>query len=139
MLTVIDKLGYRPSVIRSRLAEVSKSSVTEHVIPEPVAASITRAKKANSYIFVDFYAEWCGACKVMEMTTLVDPQVLNTLDRFQVLKIDADEYPRATQYYNIVGMPTYLILDSRGKEVYRQVGPIESSMLIEDLSFFIKN
>jgi thiol:disulfide interchange protein len=137
MQTQIIGLGYRPSLVRSRLAEAAKPLlIAERITPEPVAAALLQVKKDGTYIFIDFYAKWCGACKIMDMTTLVDPLVLSMLDRFQVLKVDADEYPDATQYYKVVGMPTYLVLDSAGQEAYRHVGPIDSSALIENLTPF---
>ena len=104
--------------------------------PEPVAAAVLQAKKDDIYIFIDFYAKWCGACKIMDKTTLVDPLVVSMLDKFLVLKVDADEYPDATQYYKVVGMPTFLVLDSDGQEAFRHVGPIDSSALIVNLKPF---
>ncbi len=143
MQAEIVALGYSPSVVRSRIAEISNPSTTgqsdPETAPEPVAATLVRADKSGSYIFLDFYAKWCGACKIMEKTTLIDPGVLSVLDKFEVLKVDADEYPDAIHHYRVVGMPTYVVLDSLGSEVYRHIGPIDSDALIAQLSIFGKD
>ena len=103
-------------------------------IPEPVATAIARAGGEGKFVFVDFYAEWCGACKILDRTTLKDPMVVQALHNFVFLKVDADQYPDAITHFNIVGMPTLVVLNLRGEEVYRQVGPIKADKLTNDLS-----
>lgn len=39
-------------------------------------------------VMLDFYADWCTACKVMDATTFQDPQVQTALEQFVVLKVD---------------------------------------------------
>jgi thiol:disulfide interchange protein DsbD len=103
-------------------------------MPEPLAAALELAAKTNTPLFVDFFAQWCGACKIMDRTTLKDPSVLKTLEQFHFLKVDADEFPNATQHFKVFGMPTYIVLDSSGKEQYRHIGPIDAVELIKNLT-----
>ncbi len=133
MKASIAELGYRPRIVSSTLVRSDSQPLPFGPIPEPIATALNNSRITNMPVFVDFYAEWCGACKVMEKTTLVDPTVLKTLEQFQVLKVDADEFPVATQHFRVFGMPTYIVLDTTGKEKYRHVGPIDVENLVENL------
>ncbi len=86
------------------------------------------------FLFVDFYAEWCGACKTMDRTTFQDPTVKNALEQFVFLKVDADLHPGTARHFKVVGMPTLVVLDASGQEVYRQVGPIGAAELAQALT-----
>ena len=50
------------------------------------------------------------------------------------VKIDTDLHPDTAKYFNVAGMPTLLVLDITGEELYRHVGPIEADQLSQDLS-----
>ncbi len=77
-------------------------------------------------VLVDFFAEWCGPCKMMK-------PVLNELrqltgDKVRILKIDIDRNPAITNSLNISGVPT-LILYKDGKIVWRQSGVVSAKQL----------
>ncbi len=81
------------------------------------------AAKTGKKIFVDFMAEWCGPCK------LLDAQVLQT-ERFQelakkklvLLRIDVDLQRSVMQAYNVTAMPTQMVLDAKGNVLAQTVG-----------------
>ena len=80
-----------------------------------------QAEADKKPIIVDFGAEWCTACKELEHMTWPDPQVRAQAERFVAIKVDAtdDDSPetkRLQKKYNVVGLPTVLVLDSSGKE-----------------------
>ncbi len=129
----IVELGYRPKIVQSRVDLGSTTRGSSGAIPELVAAAIGRAAERNKLLFVDFYAEWCGACKTMDRTTFQDPTVKNALEQFVFLKVDADLHPGTARHFNVVGMPTLIVLDASGQEVYRQVGPIGAAELAQAL------
>jgi len=137
MKNVIVKLGYRPEIVPSRIElkplDKKPDGAVPDPVPDPIAAAITKARDSNKLVFIDFYAQWCGACKVLDQTTFKDPLVIKTLEGFIFLKVDADIYPDALRYFNIVGMPTLIVLNALGEELYRQVGPISASKLNEEL------
>ena len=67
-------------------------------------------------IFVDFWATWCKSCMYMEKTTFSDTEVQKRLEsEFIVLKLQTEQ-PRKSpakeilEYYEVIGLPTYLIL-----------------------------
>ena len=70
----------------------------------------------------------------MDRTTFKDRAVANALERFVFIKVDADRYPDAARHFNVVGMPTLVVLEASGEEIYRRVGPIEANELVQELS-----
>ncbi|MDA1371011.1 MAG: thioredoxin domain-containing protein [Proteobacteria bacterium] len=127
MYAAIFDLGYSPG-IAEKPPTVSPDNKSASV-PEPVFSALALAKSNDSFVFIDFYAEWCAACKVLKSRTLESPQVLSALERYVVLNVDTDLYEEAAAFYNVVGMPTLLILNAAGEEVYRSVGLVEADDL----------
>ena len=73
---------------------------------------------------VDFYADWCLPCHELEQYTYTDPEVIQTLESFVRLKVDAtnpdtSEALEPIERFEILGVPTILFLDPDGKEVPR--------------------
>ena len=130
----IVELGYRPSIVQSRVDLGAAAPGSSGAIPEPVSSAIVTATKTDRFLFVDFYAEWCGACKTLDRTTLADPAVRTALEQFVFLKVDTDLHPETARYFNVIGMPTLVVLDESGEEIYRQVGPIGATELTRELS-----
>jgi thiol:disulfide interchange protein DsbD len=83
-----------------------------------------RALREEKPLLVDFTASWCGACKELDRHTFSEARVAREAGRFLAVKVDAtnDEDPRveaALQEFNVVGLPTVVLYDSRGKEALR--------------------
>ena len=79
-------------------------------------------------VIVDFYADWCGPCKVM--APIFDELAAERQGELLVLKMDTDRDPLAAQRLGIRGIPT-LILFRDGTEVARQVGAVPKRTLEE--------
>jgi thioredoxin 2 len=77
-------------------------------------------------VFVDFYADWCGPCKMM--APAVDQLAANYSGRALIAKVNTDLSPVATRPFNIRGIPTSIVF-SGGKEVQRQSGAMPYQML----------
>jgi thioredoxin 2 len=96
--------------------------------PLPVAdANLERVlKDAQVPVLVDFYADWCGPCKVMAPT--LDALARRRAGEVLVLKLDTDRNPTMAIRYQIRGIPT-LIAFSGGREVAREVGAVPAPRL----------
>ena len=70
-------------------------------------------------VLVDFYADWCGPCKMI--APIVDEVAQGRAGRALVLKLDTDKNPGITERFGIRGIPT-LIAFRNGKESGRHVG-----------------
>ena len=84
-------------------------------------------------MLIEFYASWCAPCKVLEAQVLTDPRVHDALERFDLLKLDTDEEVETSDHYGIVGLPTMIVLDPDGAEIYRVEGLIEADELAREL------
>ncbi len=85
-------------------------------------------KILNDYkpVLVDFFAEWCGPCKMMA------PELKRFADlhksEVRVLKVDIDKNRETASQFNIQGVPT-LILFKKGKILWRQSGAMNAQQL----------
>ena len=77
-------------------------------------------------VLVDFYADWCGPCKMMAPS--VDQLAAAYQGRALVAKLDTDKAQRAAMPYRITGIPTTIVF-LKGREIARQVGAIPYSAL----------
>lgn len=82
-------------------------------------------------VVVDFYADWCGPCKIM--APLLDDMARRRQGELLVLKLDTDRYPLMGPRFGVRGIPT-LIAFRNGKEVARRVGAIPPA----ELDAFVK-
>ncbi len=65
-------------------------------------------------VLVDFYAEWCGPCKMLA-------PILEEIDFIPVLKVNVDEFPALASKYGVMSIPT-LILFENGEESKKEIG-----------------
>ena len=77
-------------------------------------------------VVVDFYADWCGPCKMM--APVFDDFAREHRGSALVAKLDTDANQATSQRFNVRGIPT-LIVFRGGKEVARQVGAVPRAVL----------
>lgn len=75
-------------------------------------------------IMLDFYADWCASCKVMEAMVFTDPKIAAALSQFKVIKIDVTKNntddKELMKHFSVVAPPTFIFFDKRGKQLPRQ-------------------
>ncbi len=82
-------------------------------------------------VLIDFYADWCGPCKMM---VPILKQVKDDLgERVSIIKIDVDKNQRLSAKYKVRGVPT-LMLFKEGKLLWRQSGVVQQDEIISVFS-----
>jgi thioredoxin 1 len=79
-------------------------------------------------VLVDFFATWCGPCKMMQ--PILEDTARKMGDKVKILKVDVDKNPLAASKFQVRGVPT-LILFQKGKTVWRQSGVVQSQQLVQ--------
>ncbi|MBD3335200.1 MAG: protein-disulfide reductase DsbD [Candidatus Eisenbacteria bacterium] len=89
-------------------------------------AALSEARAAGKPVLLDFYADWCAACKELDEETWTDPAVARELQRFVLAKLDFTRSDAALEAkraeYGVQGLPTVILLDSDQQEVHRFAG-----------------
>jgi thioredoxin 2 len=100
------------------------------LLDRPVALSdetFQRTIEASEIpVLVDFYADWCGPCKMM--APAVDAVAAKYQGQALVAKLNTDLAPQTSQRFEIRGIPTTIVFE-HGREVARQTGAIPQPML----------
>jgi len=87
--------------------------------PEPVEAALARARAEHRPVMIDFFAEWCAACKELDRETYVAPAVVEEAERFVRIKVDGtnaqDPVDALYQRFGVNGLPTVAFISSEGQ------------------------
>ena len=80
------------------------------------------AKEFNKPLLVDFWADWCAACNVMEKDVYPTDEFASASAPFVLVRIDADHRTDLAKRYNIGALPMLIFTDSYGGEIFRHSG-----------------
>lgn len=93
----------------------------------------------NERMVIDFYADWCIPCKELDALTFSDKRVIEQFEQFTVYKVDMTKNDETNEQlrkkFNVIGMPTVLVINSKGNEVKRLTGFVNADEFLN----YIKN
>ncbi len=86
---------------------------------------------ASGVTLVDFYADWCGPCRMM--TPIIEELAREMTGKAKIAKLDIEASQKVTSNFNVTSIPT-LILFKNGQEVQRVIGVRDKETLEEIIS-----
>ncbi|MGA9335993.1 MAG: thioredoxin TrxA [Rudaea sp.] len=98
------------------IAQVSDDQFEEHVL------------KSSEPVLVDFWAEWCGPCKMI--APILDELAETYAGKLKIAKINIDQNQKTPRNYSVRGIPTLMIFKD-GKVEATQVGAVSKTQLTQ--------
>ena len=101
-------------------------AIFEDVKINGMNAKFNEIINGNDLVLVDFYAEWCGPCKMM--SPILQEVKTNLKESVKIIKINVDQHQDLASHFMVRGVPT-LMLFKTGKMLWRQSGVLSSKDL----------
>ena len=108
--------------------------MSEHILTLSDATFDETIKGSEKPVLVDFWAEWCGPCKMI--APILEELATEQGDRLQIAKLNVDDNPDAAMRYGVMSIPTLLVFQD-GEPVKRLVGAKPKTALLQDLAEFV--
>ena len=89
---------------------------------------------SDKTVLVDFWAEWCGPCKMV--APVLDEIAGENKEKLTVAKLDIDRNPAAARDYQVMSIPTMIVFQD-GKPVKQIVGAKPKAALLRDLADYL--
>ncbi len=91
--------------------------------------NFTEIKNSNKKVLIDFYADWCGPCKMV--SPIID-QIADETDEFLIAKVNVDEEPSLAADFGVMSIPTLIVIEN-GKIIKQSVGAMPKAKILEML------
>jgi thioredoxin 1 len=85
----------------------------------------------NDLVLVDFYAEWCGPCKMM--SPILQEVKLDLKEAVKIIKVNVDQHQDLAGHFMVRGVPTFMLFKT-GKMLWRQSGVLSAKDLTQIIS-----
>lgn len=89
---------------------------------------------AETPVLVDFFAEWCGPCKMM--SPVLENLAQEYEGKLRVIKVDVDKNPQLAERLQIRGVPTLVLFD-KGESKWRKSGAMPLNVLKQEIGSFV--
>jgi len=97
---------------------------------------LARGKNEKKKIFLNFYADWCQYCKVMDTQTFRDSSVIKYLnENFIPVRVNSDHKPQIAAAYNVTGLPVSWFIAENGESIGSQPGFLAPDTLLPLLKY----
>jgi thioredoxin 1 len=103
------------------------STLTDSTFDEEVGA-------AEEVIIVDFWAEWCGPCKMI--SPILEEIASEQAGKVRVAKLNVDDNPGAARRFEVMSIPTLIVFQD-GKPAKRLIGAKGKGQLLQELAEFL--
>lgn len=87
-------------------------------------------RKTDKKVLVDFYADWCGPCKMM--APAIEKIAEEVAEYAKVGKVNVDDCPEIAEEFGIMSIPTLLIFEN-GEVIHKHVGVTDKETLMSEL------
>jgi len=116
---------------RTAPSPFGEDSVADKPVPVNDTSFDQQVLKAETPVLVDFWATWCGPCKMI--APVLEEIAGEQSGKLKIAKLDVDQNPETAQKYGVMSIPT-LLLFKNGKEVNRLVGYMPKSQILQKIS-----
>ncbi len=103
------------------------STLTDATFDEEIGA-------ATEAVVVDFWAEWCGPCKMI--SPILEEIASEHAGKVKVAKLNVDDNPSVTRRFEVMSIPTLIVFQD-GEPVRRMIGAKGKGQLLQELSDYI--
>jgi thiol:disulfide interchange protein DsbD len=97
------------------------------------------AKQQKKQVILDFYADWCKSCLIMDRHVFAKPEIKTALTEFVLLRVDMTKHNQfdseIQERFNVIAPPTILFFSANGEELhaYQVVGEVNAKEFLADL------
>ena len=101
--------------------------------------SVEHLQKGNRPALIDFYADWCAACKELDRKTFRDQRVIDKSREFIMLRVDCtltdDKCTALTEKFRVSGLPTVVFISSKGEDIHslRTIGFLGPAKMLKKM------
>jgi len=101
--------------------------------------AVKLAKEQNKPLLIDFFATWCGPCRMMDEQVYTDPEVITATSAYVTVKVDIDTDEKTAMAYGVHSIPRNIVLNVHGEMIGDRLGFMESEEFIAYLKDTAEN
>ncbi len=101
--------------------------------------AVKLAKEQNKPLLIDFFATWCGPCRMMDEQVYTDPEVITATSAYVTVKVDIDADEKTAMAYGVHSIPRNVVLNVHGEMIGDRLGFMESEEFIAYLKDTAEN
>ena len=121
-----EKILYQEEEQNNTNSEISKEEYEMDILKVNSQNFEEEVLKSEKPVLVDFYADWCGPCKML--SPIVD-EVAQENEDIKVVKVNVDDSQDLAMKYQVMSIPTLVVI-KEGNEINRSVGLIDKNQVV---------